>query len=85
MKNAYPKTTSHSATFPTPPLTQPLPSPTTPSHHVGDCAGMLPTLDTNLATPESFTPFCPPVQKLVHIIQNTKKPNHKHTAPFMQQ
>ena len=32
----------------------------------GDWAGVLPTqklLDTNLATPESFTPIGPPIQK----------------------
>ena len=48
----------------------------------GDWNGVLPTqkiLDTNLATPESFTLIGPPIQKLVHIIQSTKTPNHKHT------
>ena len=54
----------------------------------GDWNGVLPTqkiLDTNLATPESFTLIGPPIQKLVHIIQSTKTPNHKHTTPFIWQ
>ena len=47
----------------------------------GDWTRVLPTqklIHTNLATPESFTMLCPPVQKLVHIIRNTKTPNHEH-------
>ena len=40
-----------------------------------DWAGVLPTqklLDTNLATPESFIPIDPTVQKLIDIFQNTE-------------
>ena len=51
----------------------------------GDWTVVLPTqklLDTNLATPESFTPIGLPIQNLVYIIQSTKTPNHKHTAPL---
>ena len=47
----------------------------------GDWAGILSTqklLDTNLATPESFTLIDPPVHKLVHINQNTKTLQDKH-------
>ena len=53
----------------------------------GNSAVVIPTqklLDTNLATPESFTPIGRPIQKLVNIIQSTKTSNHKHTAPFIQ-
>ena len=61
----------------------------------GDWARVLPTqklLDTNLATPASFTPIGPPVQKLVHIIRNTKNlmtntttPLYSNHDPLMQQ
>ena len=51
----------------------------------GDWARVLPTqklLDTNLATPASFTPIGPPVQKLVHIIRNTKNLMTNTTTPL---
>ena len=54
----------------------------------GDWAGEQPTqklLNANLATPESFTLIGPPIQKLVHIMWNTKAPNDKHATSSMQQ
>ena len=54
----------------------------------GDWAGELPTqklLNANLATPESFTLIGPTIQKLVHIMWNTKAPNDKHATSSMQQ
>ena len=53
-----------------------------------DWTEMLPTqklLDTNLAIPESFILIGPPIQKLVHIMWNTKAPNDKHATSSMQQ
>jgi len=56
------------------------------SLHRRDWAGVLLTqklLDTNLATPESFIPIDPTVQKLIDIFQNTE--SHKQPNPQVSQ